>query len=289
MLLLFGLAYGQGIVIPPVSGLLKLGPELYVTAHDIKEGRTETRLGVLRTQPGCRFAPLPVDWSKTGESNDVESITLLEGRTDRLLACESGYYQGKFGRLFLLELDPERLRARSLASVPLPELSQEIEGLVSRRLGPERYLVVLGGRGGRTTGEPGRLYWGTLDLSAGRPLRLECPPEGLVGEELQIPARLGPHTRTISDMFLDAESNLWVSACVDPSEEGPFRSLVYGAGKIHARERTPFERPREAATVWRIEGFKVEGLAAAPRPGFGPAFATDDEVLDGLWRALPPP
>lgn len=262
------------------------GKERYLVVHDTKEGNPAPRAGVILTGPGSRYAPVAVDWSRVnGEASDLESIGPVEGLPNQFLAAESSYYKGKYGRVFWLEAtETPAVALRAVGMFQLPQLEQEIEGIATRRLGPNRWLVLLGGRGTRDGAVPGRIYWGILNRDT---WKVDWTPEGLAGEEVQLPRRVGPHGRTLSDMYIDERGQLWVSACVDPGDEGPFRSLIYQAGHIVAAMRVPFVRPREASPVWWIEGVKVEALGPAPRPGYGHAYATDDEDLEGVWRAVP--
>lgn len=273
--------------LPASSGMAAWGPERYLLVHDTKEGNPAPRLGIIYANKGYRYAPVTVDWNQVGgESSDLEGITPVDGAPNQFLACESSYYKGKYGRVFWLDVHEGRPGyALALAKFQLPKFEQEIEGIATRRLDDRRWLILLGGRGTRDGEVPGRIYWCTLDRSTFRP---EWTPEGLQGEEIELPRRVGKHGRTLSDMFLDEKGALWVSACVDPSDDGPFRSLIYQAGVVRPQQKIPFVRPREASGVWWVDGCKIEALAPPPRPGFGPAYATDDESLGGVWRVLPP-
>lgn len=261
------------------------GRERYLVVHDTKAGRSGPRLGRILTGPGCRFQELTVDWSGVGgESSDLESIGPLEGAENQFLMAESSYYQGKYGRVFWLDATSS-IQPVVTGKFQLPQLEQEIEGIATRKLGPGRWLVLLGGRGTRDGVCPGRIYWGVLD---GATMEVKWSAAGLKGEELQLPRPVGPHARTLSDMYLEENGTLMVSACVDPGDEGPFRSLIYIGGQVKPDETHPFTRPRQPGGIWWVDGCKIEALAPPPRPGYGPAFATDDEDLEGIWRAVPP-
>jgi hypothetical protein len=261
------------------------GKERYLLVHDTKAGRVGPRVGRVLTGPGCRYQELPLDWSAVGgESSDLESACPVEGAENQFLLAESSYYQGKYGRVFWLDASSS-IQPVVTGKFLLPVLDQEIEGIATRQLDPRRWLVLLGGRGSRDGLMPGRIYWGVLE---GATMEVAWTPAGLQGEEVQLPRPVGPQARTLSDMYLDQQGTLMVSACVDPGDDGPFRSLIYVGGHIRADAQSPFVRPRQASGVWWVDGCKIEALAPPPRPGYGPAYATDDEDLDGIWRAVPP-
>ena len=284
--LLSAAALAQPSDFPASSGMAAWGSDRYLIVHDTKQGDAAPRLGVVHTQKGYRYSPLTVDWNLVeGESSDLEAIGPVEGAANQFLACESSYYKGKYGRVFWLDVHEGRPGyALALGKFQLPKFEQEIEGIATRKLDDKHWLVLLGGRGTRDGEVPGRIYWCTLNRTT---FAAEWTPEGLHGEEIQLPRRVGKHGRTLSDMYLDEQSMLWVSACVDPGNNGPFRSLIYQAGEVRPGEKIPFVRPREAFGVWWIEGCKVEALGPPPRPGFGPAYATDDEAMGGVWRVVP--
>lgn len=271
---------------PPCSGLANWGRERYLVTHDLKEGQSGARIGELKTAEGCRYRALEVDWgSVQPEGNDIESICPVDGLPGSFLVAESGFYRGKYGRVFWMEaqeLPTPRLRVLGTFQQP-QELNQEIEGLATRRLASDKWLVLLGGRGGKE-GEAGRLFWGTIERDS---WHTNWSPEGLRGVELQLPRRLGTYTRTLSDMYLDDRGVLWACTCTAITRQGPFRSMIYQAGTVETREDRPFTRARENQAVWWIDGCKAEGLAPSNRRGWGPAFVTDDEDLGGIWRAVP--
>lgn len=270
--------------VPPCAGMIPWGPSRYLVAHDFKVGEDGNRLGLVSTNQRLAYQSLSVDWSKVGgEANDLESLAPLEGEPGNFLACESGYVKGQYGHLYWLSGQQDSVTVESRYAMPTG-LAQEIEGLATLRLeGSNRWMVLLGGRGGRSE-EPGRLYWGILDRDKNA---IEWPKEGLQGAEIHLPRRLGPFARTLSDMFLDEKHRLFVSSCSTPGRLGPNRSLVFLAGTIQENLKAPFHRATENQDVWWIDGCKIEGICPCDRPGYGPAYVTDDDELGGLWRALP--
>ena len=286
-LLSLAMAQSQSVPdgLPPCSGMAGWGPECYLVSHDLKNGQAGARFGLVHTLDRFTYTPLECDWSGAGgDANDLESLTPVEGMPGHYLSAESGYFRGNYGRLFWLQAeDQPQPRLKVVRQFALPTLPQEIEGLSTLRLDSHRWLVVLGGRGGKAE-EPGRLYWGVIDSSDGS---VTWPTAGLQGSEIHLPRRLGPYARTLSDMFVDQAHHLWISSCASPGRVGPNRSLIFQAGSLSEDLKQPFHRNVEAQPVWWIDGCKIEGLAACTRPGYGPAYVTDDDNLGGLWRAVP--
>jgi hypothetical protein len=97
--------------------------------------------------------------------------------------------------------------------------------------------------------------------------------------------------RTCSDLFYQEEadggSRLWIAATLDPGGVGPYHSLVYQARVAQHDLARPDGLTMRA--VWRVDGLKVEGLAAPLLPGAGLTMVTDEDSLGGVFRALPPP
>lgn len=268
--------------------MASFGPEQFLVTHDLKDGQSGPRLALISTKGKLHYQPLPVDQSSEAvwgpvPPNDVESICPLAGHSGQFLLCESGYYKGKYGRIFHIEVSAAG-QVKRLGEMHLPTgLSQDIEGIATLELPHSAgWLVFLGGRGGKE-GEPGRLYWGQWDKGASD---ISWSKEGLHGQVLQLPRRLGPFARTLSDMYVDAKGQLFVSSCTAPGQPYPSRSLIFVAGHLKVDLKQPF-RAEQEPSVWWIDGCKIEGIAPSHRPGCGPAFVTDDDDWGGIWRVVP--
>ncbi len=179
-----------------------------------------------------------------------------------------------------------------LASFPLPieqdnnadQAGDNFEGLVCVSKAPNRYLLLLGERGGK--GKAGSLVWGEFDLAAGA---IHWQPDRIAVQAPQ-PEKAEPQQRDIADLYL--ESNvLWASAVREVGNGGPFSSFIYQVALIDPQAASPVNLIGSSKIYWQIDGFKVEGLAAPSPllPGSSLAIGTEDEWLHGQWRALFPP
>jgi hypothetical protein len=266
--------------LPGCSGMAAWGPDNYIICRDFKVGETGERLGLVETGKGLTYRSIEIDWGEAGEANDLESVAPLQGQPDEFLAAESGYVDGKFGRIFHFSASAGRFRCQHTYRLP-EDLSQEIEGLATRKLSAERWMILIGGRRGKG-GEPGRIFWGFLQNG-----QIDWPKAGRLGIELHTPRRLGPFARTLSDMYLDEQDRLYVASCSSPGKAGPNRSLIYHAGDLDPEANQPLHRASETQNIWWVDGVKIEGLAPCSRAGYGPAYASEDNDLGGIWRAVP--
>ena len=266
--------------LPGCSGMAAWGPDRYVVCRDFKSGESGIRLALLETSPRVRYQALEVNWGKSGEANDLEAITPLQGKPNEFLAVEAEPVNGFYGRIFHLRWEEQAFEVEATYDLP-DNLGQEIEGLASRRLSDGHWMILLGGRRGKQ-GQPGRLFW--ADLKGGQ---LNWSDSGRIGVDLRTPRRLGPFARTVSDMYVDEQDSLYISCCSSPGKAGPNRSLIYRAGKINPQADPPLEFSEPGERLWWMDGVKIEGLAPCSRPGYGPAYITEDNDLGGIWRAVP--
>jgi hypothetical protein len=261
---------------------------------------------------GDSYVGIPVDWAAADveRASDLEAICPLPGSPDEFLACESGYWGGKYGRLFHLRLirnlpgsataenaaaagtpapsdDPAGWRAEVLGTVQLPQLAGEIEGIACSRAKDGRLLLLLGERGGSPAYAPAWIRWGWLDLGAGT-LDMTLP-DGTMAMQIDWPEpNCSPWARPISDLYLDAAGYLWIAGASDSGDAGPFRSVVYRAARINPDDQYPYYYASDPRLVWELDGLKIEALAAPAVAGSVMSFATDDEVYGGIFRPLPP-
>lgn len=273
------------------SGMARFGDGALLVVSDAKGDSSHPRLGIL-TLAGKRPALLPVavdDW-KGDPSSDLEACCPVPGTPDEFLLAESGWFKGRFGRIFRVRLahDPARGWAATVLSsfqpFPMPEGGttpgeDQVEGMAALPA-PGGPLLVLGQRGG--PGKPGRLVWGHLGPAGfERRGEREFSLQGLI-----------PEARSCGDLQIvpaggDAGWDVYSVASTDPGDLGPFRSAVARIGRFRG-ERPVFE-PLEPQVRWELDGLKVESLAPTPAGVEDSPFCigTDDEVYGGLWRPLP--
>lgn len=291
--LLFLFLLVSGAPAADYSGMVQMPDRgTYLVVHDTKTGPEPpwvSRIGVLSLSPRGELAyqSLPItDWGAGEEQpNDLESCCPIPGRPDEYLIAESGYYQGRFGRLFRIRVTrlPGSVLYHGqvlgvLRPEPLPDAGyttpgpRQFEGMACLPSGSD-LLLVLGRRGGE--GEPGALSWGRLDLE---PMAFEP-----LGEE---PLSFSSSVRACADLLF-FEGRLWSVASRDPGDLGPFWSAVYPAGTFRFDgSRADFESA-EARAAWRLDGLKVEALAECDLPDSPLCIGTDDEDYGGVWRPLP--
>lgn len=276
--------------LPGISAMVKIDETRYLIAQDKKIDQGGSRLGIvhLSEQGLQQFQPLSVSqWPRQQASNDLEAMCALPDRQNEFLLAESGSWHGEFGRLFHVQLGQNQLTV--LASYPLPitrdnteqHRGDNFEGLVCAVKAPNRYVLILGERGGH--GQRGQLISGELDLAASdivwsaQPL-LTQPP---------LPYSMDPQLRDIADLYL--ESNiLWASAVREASDIGPFSSILYQVALVDVHAEQPISVIASSQAFWQIDGFKVEAIAAPSTLLLGSSLAigTEDEDFHGQWRAL---
>lgn len=255
--------------LPDISGMARHARgALAVTDAKLESDRA--RLGVVDGNTGT-FEAMQVDWSKTGRPRDLEAITPVEGQEGRYLTVEGSTWNG--APAHMLELNVGEKSATAERKWDLPALSQEVEGMVQKKLDDDRSLVILGGRGGEN-GEPGRLFWGVLDNNTGS---LTFSDAGKEGMEVVAPRLTHPGQRDISDLQLRPDGTLWASAAVDNGDQGPFESKVYQIGSLTGREDVPVLLSGNANSSKSLFT-KVEGFASW---GGGLLTGSDNEGLGG--------
>lgn len=282
------------------SGMSQIDSATYLVVHDTKSNEQGPRLGILRIrkEQGPEYAEVAIqDWKHPdGQANDLESLCALPKHPGEFLAAESGYWEGKYGRLFHIKL--QGTNAEVLGTSPLPLLADNgkgrkgdnFEGIACTSLNERKILVILGERGGSERHPIGILRWGLFDPTSHS---LTWTPQGTAGVPVVAPGSW-PGTkpkRDISELYLDAQGNLWAAATADESDDGPFRSVIYKTAILQPDLENPIKVVPHPRAEWIIDGLKVEALSAPS--GISStgslSFATEDEHLGGIWRPLYPP
>lgn len=279
------------------SGMARVGTDSFLVVMDKKGYQPGPRIGLLKTSVDemPTFSPIEInDWNNDeGQASDLESVCQFPTKDNEFLLAESGYWKGKSGRIFHVELTAQSLLVKQVYKLPLIISNDEnvdgdnFEGLVCFARENKIY-VVLGERGGSEIYPDGLLRIGILD-----------DEQGLISWDVYKDKSLtvvapkswgNPQTRrTISDLHLDTEGVIWAVATEDAGDEGPFRSIIYQAAKItDTSDSLPVKIITNPKIAWRIDGFKVEALAAPAStvPGSTMSIGTEDESYGGTWRPL---
>lgn len=278
-------------VLPGISAMAQIDADRYLLVQDKKISEPGERLGILQifADKAPKYQAIPVsNWPESQSGNDLEAACALPGRPNEFLLAESGSWQGEFGRLFHIQLIQQNY-AKVLATYPLPiqqdsnpqQSGDQFEGLACVQKAANRYLVILGERGGEQ--KRGSLQTGDFDIAANQVIwsdeRLSViPPQPDLSE---------PYQRDIADLYL--ESNiLWASAVREAGPAGPFSSFIYQVALVDAQAAQPLQLIGGSKIYWQLDGLKVEGLAAPSPllPGSSLAIGSEDEKLGGIWRAL---
>ncbi len=278
------------------GGLAPLADGRYLVVHDHKSHEPGARLS--QFDPALqrlRTLPDPVrveDWRDAdGPSNDLEAVCALDGRRDEFLLAESGYFQGRYGRIFHVRVDGARARVLHVLRLPADapgEPPANYEGLACRAISAGHWLLVLGERGGNAPRARGSIRLG----------RYRDGGPGIAWEATALPVRVpgswpkGFDVRDIGDLALDPDGTLWAVGALDPGNHGPFRSTVWRMGWLDAgNPEAPLRLDPAPRNAWILDGLKVEAVAVPPAgmPRTRLLVATDDEDYGGIWRPLAEP
>ncbi|QVK22825.1 hypothetical protein KHX94_16730 [Shewanella dokdonensis] len=279
------------------SGMTQMDANTYLVVQDKKVYEPGSRLGVLQVKAdgALDYVPLTVsDWKdQDGQSSDLESVCRLPGSANEYLLAESGYWDGKFGRIFQVTLTADTAVVQQVYHVPKIVAGgkgihgDNFEGMVCIAQG-DAVLVVLGERGGSKRYKQGYLRLGVLDKTAktlswqqyaAQPLEIKAPGRWLHADK----------KRTISDLYLDKQGVIWAVATEDGGDQGPFRSVIYQAATVSGQaEQLKVTAVSHPKVQWQVDGFKVESLAApaANVAGSYLSIGTEDENYGGIWRPL---
>lgn len=253
-----------------LSGFTRFGNNKLLAVRDTKLEDDGDRV-LLYDPQNSTSKSVPIDWSKTGRSRDLEAIAPGRSQGDYLAVEGSSFGENK-ARLFELKVGEDSGSAEK--SHVLPDFGQEIEGLVSIDRGQGRQTLLFAGRGG--DGQDPKIYWGDLT-----PEGLSFEPKGLKGKAVEAPF-LGKGQRGLAELTADEKGRLWASATIDEGDTGPFHSSVYQVGHLTPNSSTPFRR--KAGESFPVAGVKVEALSFTAQ---GTLFiGSDDEALGGKVGSL---
>ena len=142
---------------------------------------------------------------------------------------------------------------------------QQMNNLMSNQL-----LAVWAHRG--ADAEPAVLYWGLLDLNTYAITQIRSASVRTPWPTTSV--------RHISDLKIDPDGILYISAASDTGDDGPFESAVYIAGKFNAQgNQIFFEQDSALFPLYRLNYHKVEALEIVPGGAGGIFLGTDDENM----------
>lgn len=301
------LAFDTGI-----SSMVLIDKNTYLTLSDRKHSHKESVV-LANTQP--RFGIVSVEKSGVSNNdlyvtypltmsdmppNDLEAVCALPHRKHELLVAESGFYEGRYGRVFHMRLREKndtwkgkllsafRPFSQQDSTYSTPK-AEQIEGMACIENPEDQIMVILALRGENNT--PGMLIWGMLEE-----LDEEIPVFRKLGEAKLSDGQSSLGDRDASDLYLEKKSKkqwqIWTIAVDGAGEDfGPFRSVIYTPGSLKWKNNEGLQFIRtEPAVGWTREGLKVEAMAKPAERITGSVFSigTEDEALGGIWQPLFP-
>ena len=278
------------------SGMTKIGKTKYLVVLDTKSFQDEERVALVTiNEDGISVDKLKIkDWKhKQGKASDLESVCDVPCTKDEYLLVESGYWNGKFGRIFHVKLKDEKLKV--LEVYKLPGISpggkdnpngDNFEGVACVKNGKNLY-VIIGERGGTTRFPNGLLRIGILNKKKDKidwQTYADYTVEAILPKSVDKPLAM----RTITDLYLEDDGRLFAAAAVDDSDIGPFKSVVYELGRVSFSKGKLKIKQSKNKHVYTLDGFKVEALSKSPDFMLNSTLCigTEDEVFGGQWRAL---
>ncbi len=279
------------------SGMTRVNDSTFIVVYDLKGHKTGTRIGLIEiTSSGLDITPIDVSyWGPEGISNDLESVCAIPGKKNEFLAAESGNWQGRFGRIFHIKLDIPQNKATVLGSFKPPVIKtndrgmvgDQYEGMHCIRRSSTEYVLILAERGGSRAHPYGILRWGTWDVTKNS---FTFSNEGKNGIAVNAPGNwTNPKAkRSLTDLYVDAENNIWATASYDQGDLGPFYSVIYKLGNINTSNASvPIAVIASPKVGRHIHGFKIESLAGPAKDIISThSFGTEDENYGGVWRPI---
>jgi len=266
-----------------ISGMAAIDDGVLLVVHDTKGDREGPRVGVIQFADSASpvYHPVSIDWSGYDwPSSDLESASQVPGEQGLFLLAESGYWKGRYGRVFRMRLENDGGTWSGMVEghYMLPEETDNIEGMAAVRA-EEETLLILAERGGSDKNPQCLL----------RLFRIGGGTDELIVMDEQEFAAPGwtdkARNRDCSDIMVDDMGKLWISSTDDPGDNGPFRSIIYEAGAVNLDGPlvTLLPVPEER---WRLDGLKVEAIGPPMVGNSGITVGTDDEVYGGILRPL---
>ena len=296
-----------------ISSMVKITNNTFLTVTDRKNAHkkdgpvmanTKPRFGIVTVEKKwVSFDDLYIKYPLTISNmppNDLEAICALPHRPHEVLVAESGFLEGKYGRVFHMRLKEKHGKWKAEFVTAFRPLSpkdvtystpkkEQIEGMACIETPKRQIIVVLALRGGHKT--PGMLIWGMLEGLGEKQPRFMRLGETALSDNHRFFGN-----RDASDLYLEKKHKkkwrIWTIAVDDPDEDfGPFRSVIYSPGVfVWEDNKTLYFQQTEPIVGWKRDGLKVEALAAPAERVTGSVLSigTEDEALGGMWQPLFP-
>jgi len=274
--------------VPDISGIAPMGADTYLVVHDAKAHKVDKpRIGIVkinRETEKLKYKALAFSNGPDPITSDLEAICRLPDRPKEFLIMESGYWEGKYGRIFHIEIADKMVNL--IHSEQLPDIEDDFEGMACAEKSDGTVFVILGQRGGEKTSADISARKGALRFANYNPISHAFTTPG-TPVLIHAPNIWRDNAlREITGLSLGADGTLWASAAIDLDQDlGPFRSLVYGLGKIYPNAQNPFIAST-THKVWVMDGMKIEAVTSG-FDGKSPSYGSEDEKLGGIWRELP--
>ncbi|MEI6069013.1 MAG: hypothetical protein WCP96_16870 [Methylococcaceae bacterium] len=242
-----------------ISGIAPVDSDRFLVVHDNKKS-DQPRLSIVNWQNKQNPTLSPIKWCDQSLPIDLEAITVIPGHKNDYLVLES---KGKVTRI---QLDPDKIACKTIARFEIPTATPEsnMEGLALHCI-KKHCLLAWAERGDDKT--PAKLSWSGFNIEK------NSLKKSSSAFNFKAPY---PETdlRSISDIAMDSEGAVWVSAASDPGDDGFFKSALYKIGSFTKKGKwLPSQKITSAAT-YESEDIKIEALVFTPS---GLIMATDDE------------
>jgi len=250
-----------------ISGMVALSENEFLIVHDNK-GPNEPRLGIIKMYSRDSLSYSPLAWPEGQKApRDFESICRFPDNKNEFLMVNS-FREGIY---FTLNENRSQIIIKKQFKVPVPFAQKaNIEGFSVWKQNGEWYAA-WADRGRNKY--PGILIWAKLDLESEKDVF-----GSMNSTTIEVPYPTLDRVRHISDIRVDSKGYLYITSASKGSNDGPFDSAFYFAGKFTSKNKTLiFNHVGELVPLYRTPGYKIEAFDMVPGPNGGLCFATDNE------------
>ena len=272
--------------LPDLSGLSWVEDDLFIGIHDAKnntEKENWPRISLIRLPQseleGVIWEPVALNFpGPGGASSDMESACSIPGGKD-FLFVESGQEGEQYRRIFYAEYDNGAIMITSYINWPVEIINVEATEVC---LVGEKLVFLYAERAQDSLST--QLRWAELSIS----------PLGF-GEFEEVTYEaidpVGPGARPIVAIDVDSDGFIYIVSAYDSgSDNGPYRSVVWQIGEIHAdTDGHPKVELDINKRLGNLDGLKVESIAIREIAADSNEIyiGTDDEHYGGILRLLP--